>query len=126
MRRWSCSPLTYEDAIRHSQADSPISASESCYDEVFRNSTSSGYYSAFSENRSRVTTSSNMMSETLVQDLQSIDAVFEESDGIIPSPIKFNFDEAELQRHGIRTRRSADNTRYIKLEEPTTVLEYLV
>jgi len=68
-----------------------------------------------------------MMSETLVQDLQSIDAVFEESDGIIPSPIKFNFDEAELQRRGIRTRRSADNTRYIKLEEPTTgVLEYLV
>ena len=126
-RYWSCSPPPYEHAIRHSQTDSPISASESCYDEVFRNSTSSGYYSAFSENRSRVTTSSNMMSETLVQDLQSIDAVFEESDGIIPSPIKFNFDEAELQRRGIRTRRSADNTRYIKLEEPTTgVLEYLV
>jgi len=119
MRRWSCSPLTYEDAIRHSQADSPISASESCYDEVFRNSTSSGYYSASSENRSRATTSSNMMSETLVQDLQSNDAVFEESGGIIPSPIKFNFDEAELRRRGIRTHRSNDNIRYVELEKPT-------
>ena len=119
MRRWSCSPLTYEDAIRHSQADSPISASESCYDEVFRNPTSSGYYSASSENRSRATTSSNMMSETLVQDLQSNDAVFEESGGIIPSPIKFNFDEAELRRRGIRTHRSNDNIRYVELEKPT-------
>ena len=99
LRHWSCSLPPNQDAIRKSQIGSPLSANENCYDEVFHDSTSSGYCST-SANRSRAATYNTTRKETLAHELQSNYAVFEESDGIIPSPIssvltKQNIDVAD-------------------------------
>jgi len=80
---------------------------------------SSGHYSLSSENRNCATTSINNRRENLLQKLENNHAVFEKPDGFVPSHIRFNFDEAELRRRGIRTRRSTDNTRYVELEKRT-------